>query len=267
MSVAPSSNPIRRFFSAWRSAYVAHRDTRQQFRSHVDAPILVVTRSMNDRLYAMSDELLGLPYPRVRVTNCPGFHGATRYLFALFQTDAEWVINVDEDAFVFDPLRILALLDHMRENEYVYCGNPDGGVCRHRFHNPVAVNPFFNIYHAARIRPKLTETPVAQINATRHSPALERFTPEALLKPGFDYAFDDYEPFYGFFFWLLEQDFKPLYLDSRELEDGLTTELFDHEGAPFLWHTWFARQYDTDPKTHARIEDRFEEARRRRAHG
>ncbi len=256
-------NPVKKLLTSIRTACVAQRDTRLQFQAHRDAEVLIVTRSMNERLYAMSDALIGLPYPRVRVTNCPGFIGSVRYLFAQFQTNAEWIINIDEDAFVIDPARIAALIDYMRDRHYAFCGNPDGGVCKHRFHNPVAVNPFFNIYHAARIRPRLQAVNPREVRATRYSSALERFTPNALLKPGFEYAYDDFEPFYGFFFWMLQEGFEPFYLDSKELDDGLTTELYDPSGAPLLWHTWFARRYDTDPEVRARIDARFREAQQK----
>ncbi|MBI5093574.1 MAG: hypothetical protein HZB26_14165 [Candidatus Hydrogenedentes bacterium] len=217
---------------------------------------------MSDVLYERSQSLLTLPFGRRRIVGMNNWRNATDYLYLLFEFDVDWIINVDEDCFVFDNDRILGLLSFMQHNDYDFCGIPDGGACVHRFHNPVVTNPFFNIYNAGRIRPKLREESVFQINRVRYAPELERFTPRHLLKNDHAYAFDDFECYYGFFFWLLLSGFKPLYLPSRELEDGLTTELRDHEDVPFLYHTWFTRKYTRDEEHTRRIDHIFDLARR-----
>ena len=224
--------------------------------------VLVVTRSMNDVLYTRSQALLTLPYPRKRITGLNHWRNATDYLHLLFEYDVDWLINIDEDCFVFDSGRVEGLLRHMQANAYDYCGIPDGGACVHRFHNPVVTNPFFNIFHVARIRPMLRAADLFAVNRVTHTPDLEKHTPRALMKEGHEYAYDNFECFYGLFFWLLREGFKPLYLPSAELEDGITTELRDHEGAAFLYHTWFTRKYTTDDEHTRRIDSIYERAAR-----
>ena len=65
----------------------------------------------------------------------------------------------------------------------------------------------------------------------------------AYTATGFDY--DNYEPFYPFFFWLAH-NFKTLYLHGVEHSDGISTILHNHDGKPFLYHSWWSRVYNTD---------------------
>ena len=152
------------------------------------------------------------------------------------------------------------LLEYMERENFAFCGVPDGGACVHRFHNPVVTNPFFNIYHVKRIRPVLRAVEVPTLNRMKHDTDLEPFTPHHLLKEGHAWAYDNFECFYGLFFWLLRNGFKPLYLPSAELEDGITTEVCDHTGTPMLYHTWFTRQYGRDETHTKRIDDCFNRA-------
>ena len=117
--------------------------------------VVIVTRSMSDVLYERSEALQTLPYRRIKITGLNHWRNATDYLHLLFEIDADWVINMDEDCFVFDSGRIEGILAHMRSNGFDFCGIPDGGACIHRFHNPLVTNPFFNIFNVARIRPGL----------------------------------------------------------------------------------------------------------------
>jgi hypothetical protein len=222
--------------------------------------ILVVTRSINDTLYSRSQSLLTLPYPRRRITGMNHWIHAREYLHLLFEYDVDWIINVDEDCFVFDNGRIEGLLRHMEEKDYDFCGIPDGGACVHRFHNPVVPNPFFSIFHVRKIRPALHRAEILRIQGIKFTAELERFTPRHLLKEDLAFAYDDFECFYSFFFWLLLNGFNPLFLPSVELEDGMTTELRDHENVPFLYHGWFTRGYGRDDVHTQRIDRAFEMA-------
>ncbi len=225
--------------------------------------VLVVTRSINDTLYERSQSLLTLPYSRRRLKGLNHWRNATDYLHLLFGYQVDWIINYDEDCFVFDNARLDGLLAYMQENDYDFCGVPDGGVCVHRFHNPLIPNPFFNIFNVAKIRPKFLAAEAARINQCRHSPQLEALAPAHLLKEGHEWVYDNFECFYGVFFWLLQNNLKPLYLSSVELEDGLTSELRDQNGVPFLYHTWFARAYTSDEAHRNRIDKAYELARAR----
>ena len=120
--------------------------------------LAVATRSMNDVLYRVSSDLLGLErvcvdngvcWERYRLTGTDNFG----YFRELLRLDADWVINLDEDAFVLDPGRLLGLVRTMEQGGYAACGMPDGGVVPIRRHHPAACNAFFNIFDLRRVRP------------------------------------------------------------------------------------------------------------------
>ncbi|MDR3653785.1 MAG: hypothetical protein P4L34_12560 [Paludibacter sp.] len=70
--------------------------------------IKIYTRSMNNELYNRAKFLLNLPYPFVRLTKTT----ADGYLYQLIRDEeADIVINIDEDAFVFDQKRLEILVD------------------------------------------------------------------------------------------------------------------------------------------------------------
>jgi glycosyltransferase involved in cell wall biosynthesis len=200
--------------------------------------VAIVTRSMDDRLYDLSGSLIDLPFPRHKLTGT----NADDYFYRFNDIDADWIINIDEDAFVIDPLRIDGLLKYMEQNGYDCCGVPDGGVISHRFHNPISPNPFFSIHNNKKIREHFR---LEEVQDCVYREDLNRFTPTHLLKPGYKYIFDDFEPYYHYFFWLLDKGFKFLYLDSVDWpRDQFSTIAMDHLGQQLLVHTWYARDYD-----------------------
>jgi len=216
--------------------------------SALELPVLIVTRSMHEELYNLSSALIDLPFKKVRIC---GAH-AQWYLYGLFEHDAEWVINIDEDAFVWDPGKILRLLDFMRDNDLACCGCPDGGVVWHRFHNPVIPNPFFNVFHLKKMKAAYRGVP--DIERVGFDDSLKRFTaPFVQGTLGKEYSYDMFEPYYSFFLWILKQGFRILYLRADSWsEDLLSTVPMDHRDEPFLIHTWFAREWGT-PATRQRI--------------
>jgi hypothetical protein len=177
--------------------------------------------------------------------------------------DYDWVINVDDDAFVTNPKALYDLLDYMDRENYDYCGMPDGLTYTPRdiFH-PASCNPFFNIFHVKRIWSKMTP----QTSRIRYHPSLltkidfSKLHPEIVGKTMDNIYTADFpmysEPFYPQFFALLAQC-KPLYLYGQSFyydqnkkrigivfpEDPYTTVLYNHENKPFLVHTWYARSY------------------------
>lgn len=200
--------------------------------------LVVVTRSVNDALYDLSGELLDPEIPRIKLQGT----AADNYFYAFNDIDAEWIINLDEDAFVLNWPRILGLLEYMKSNDYDFCGVPDGGVIDHRFHNPISPNPFFSIHNNKKIREKFD---LAEIEKTEFAEDLKQYTPTHLLKENHKFAFDNFEPYYSYFFWLLRSGSKCLYLDAESWQrDPVTSVVLDTEQKPLLLHTWFARDFD-----------------------
>jgi hypothetical protein len=206
------------------------------------------TRSKNDQLFnAMVSTIKSLPYKRFRVTGMNTGEDAVNYLHYIFELSKEdWLINIDEDAYVSNPQSIPNLIEYMEKNNYQYCGFPDGGTTI-RFHNPLVVNPFFNIFNMKEIRKKYNKSLIPSINAYQFNEAMKAKTPTHLLRH--NYVYDRYEPFYGLFLWMID-NFNCYFMDSYQHSDTITTVLKDEKGQDFLYHTWYSRCYGADiPQT------------------
>ncbi|HKI32088.1 MAG TPA: hypothetical protein VKA46_09480 [Gemmataceae bacterium] len=215
--------------------------------------LAIATRSMNDFLYAASGELLGLRCPRYRLTGTDNFG----YFRELLRLDADWVISLDEDAFVFDPGRLLGLVRVMEEGGYAACGMLDGGVVPIRRHNPAACNAYFNVFDLRRVRPVWEAWDRVRL-------ATHRREYEGLVAPfarRTTFAFDHFERYYGAFFSLLDAGARFLYLDAEEWQDGVSTLLKDTVGAPLLLHCWYTRHWDTSYHTRIRCRAALDHAR------
>ncbi|WP_418992859.1 hypothetical protein [Alistipes sp.] len=190
----------------------------------------------------------------------------------------DYLVYVDEDCFLADAEALLGVVKHFVENDYGFCGMPDGGVCRVRRHNPVAINPFFSIFNLRQIARVYDQQ---EVRRTVFDDSLRRFTPTSLLHAAHGVpadpppaeqplAYDDFEPYYRIFFYLLRMGLKPLYLDADTSPldpTGITTCLMDHRGRALCHHTWYARHFATDPVQRARIEGVFESVRAAAAKG
>lgn len=188
-----------------------------------DYKIEIVTRSMNRKLYYLSQSTVQFPYKRIRLKNTT----SDGYLYKILKRDVDYLINIDEDAFVYDNERLRGLLNHMIENNIDICGMSDGDLMSIRSCNPLVVNPFFNIIDVRKIKKSLTPKLIREFKN-------EFVTGKVLLEP--------YEPF---FVWL-NKNFNVLYLKAEKHNDGITTILNDHRNNEFLFHTWYSRLYDKD---------------------
>lgn len=203
---------------------------------------------MNHRLYASAMKALasfGYTCNRMMGTTADG------YLKRLLKSKADYVINIDEDAFVTDPEALAELVEYCIREKIVNCGMPDGGVSPMRTHNPLVTNPFFNIFAVQELKRQFSESKLREYAV--HKPEYERLTPRNLLRGDVEYHYDYFEPYCPFFVWT-SQEFKTLYLDARGHEDGYSTILLNHLGKPFLVHTWYSRAYGKDPMHTARID-------------
>ena len=183
----------------------------------------------------------------------------------LIQNEYDYLVYIDEDAFISNIDELFDTIKFFIENNYGFCGMPDGGVISHRFHNPVSINTFFTIFNLKEIKKIYTKD--CAINC-QYEPSLEKYTPYHLIKKEipnkednrvqvvinegykpYDIIYDNFEPYYRIFFYLLKNELKPYYLngdDSSEIDgDGATTKLYGINNKPFCYHTWFARQFET----------------------
>lgn len=214
--------------------------------------IEIYTRSMNWKLYKLSEKTIQLPYKkhRCRFTSADGY-----FYYNVLKSSADIVINIDEDAFVSDNNSLKNLLEFFIENDYVNCGVPDGGVMEIRKHNPVVTNPFFNILNVSKLKKEFDISNIIN-NYSKHNPDFEKYAPTQIIRT--QYAYDFYEPYVPFFLWV-NTNFKTLFLNAGEHHDGYSNEVYDHEGNPFLLHSWYSRFYGKDEFHTNRINNLYKE--------
>lgn len=224
---------------------------------HRGYSVAIVTRSMNEELYNKMKSRINTKFDFIRITDCQGDMGGSKYLYdIILKNNYDWVINIDEDFFTYSFDKIMDLLDYMIDNQYDYCGMSDGGMCKHRFHSPIVQNPYFNIFRAYVIRPALDSSDYVQ-NNFKYNDSMECFIPKN-LKDGYSWINDDYEPYYPFFYWLPVRGFKPLYLESYEHTDDISTIIKNHNGDELGIHTWYSRMYNRDKEHTDRINSAYE---------
>ena len=212
--------------------------------------IKIYTRSMNGVLYRKAMALCRLPYPKVRLLHTTA-DGYLRQLLADSSTD--WVINIDEDAFVCDMQALEKLIAYCIDNGYDNCGMPDGGVVHLRDGNPLVTNPYFNIMHTATLRRHIDHMQPAE------PPDPSRFDKPELLVGAYDFHATNVEPYYPLFI-LMANRCRTLWLTATNHHDGESTVLCNHLGEPFLIHTWYSRFYNRDQFHSRRIDRAFKEA-------
>lgn len=207
---------------------------------------------MNDVLYHKSMALCSLPYEKVRLKNTT----AEGYLYQIIaDTEADWVINIDEDAFVTNVEALEDLIDYCMDNGFVNCGMPDGGIVHLRDGNPMVTNPYFNIFHTQAVRKILN----GSIPVPIEPPNRQCFRADNILVAPYNFDNTDVEPYYPLFIWMANHC-KTLYLKATNHPDGESTVLCDHHNHPFLIHTWYSRFYNHDRIHTRRIDKAFHEA-------
>lgn len=213
------------------------------------------SRSNNPDLFSMMQELV-----QHEIEQCTQFQDwwqARAYLHYILSSDADWVVNIDTDAFVLDWTQVERLIEYMQQNNYHYAGMPDGGVCPHRARSWVVMNPFFNVFNLAAMRSTLQSYPAWVINSAGFNADWYEQKP-GIVKGVYNH---DYVEPYSSLFYFLYAKFTPLYLNAWGHNDGISSILLDHESKPMLYHSWYSREFAVDPTTRERILNLYEEVK------
>lgn len=248
---------------------------------------VIVTRHSIAALYEKNVNafLADIPYPKLVYQNPPAGNYVWNIITQL-KDEYDWVINIDDDAFLSDPSAIYDLMVYMKQSGYAYCGMPDGLTFTPRdIFNPASMNPFFNIFNLTLIDPQAVLSNAWYSPDLLYKMDLNEYHPEIFQRTHetiYSYPFsDNYEPFYKIFFGLLRSGAKALNLYGRSFyynnmnqrvgivfeDDPYTTVLYMPRalGArPFMYHTWYARDYytanntTTPPNNQARIDRMFD---------
>lgn len=222
-------------------------------RNNMDR-IAILTTVSNFDLYHQSIKFFPAGIPRYVVDGTQGFYGIRSLLFALEKLknkEIDWLIMAEEDVIFKNPDYLFSLIEYMIKNDFICCGMRDGGTLAWRNHSPYAINTFFSILNLNEV---LKIYDKKKILKNQYINAFEDFGDLSHLKTD-NYSRDSlYESYYCFYFWLLRNGKKILYLNATALTNDETTIIFDHYHRELLFHTWYARFYKKDPAQTHRID-------------
>ena len=172
------------------------------------------------------------------------------YLEDIVTLPHDYVVSVDEDAFLFNTDGFLELMQFIATNDIDVCGMRDGGAVPRGGH-PLVINPFFLVLNTKKIRLFFDKKLIS--NNTDLSKFDTLLTPEIIKTfNGNNYNLRSIEePYYHFFFYLLDINVKFHYLDyfvwnndPGVIWDGelvkIATMLKTNNNASFLLHCWLS---------------------------
>jgi len=210
--------------------------------------VKIVTRTYGKKLHEYCKKFIDLPYEIVPIKKL----GNKQYMEKILSLDADFIINIDEDCFIYDNNEILDLMQYMIDNNYDYCGVPDGGIFNIRHGSPIAMNPFFNIFDLRKIRQKFLDSKIDNETVAYKDERLLERVKIPLKSELCTYALN--ENYYPIFYWLA-RNFNPLYLngfthtdewveaDGVTHNDEWTSVVLSHRNKKICYHTWLARFY------------------------
>ena len=227
----------------------------------------VTRHSMHDEkihdLYRMNLRILNqIPYPAICVQNPPALDYLVHCVDA-YKDKYDWIINVDDDAFLCNFQALYDLMVYMEENQYDICGMADGLTYTPRdVFNPTSMNPFFNVIQLKTLKPKLPNGVHDML--AQYSPGLLKHVDLSIYHPemwgktaeqmqGNEYPIG-YEPYYYFFYAILPKA-KLLWLYGRSynFDENVPRHEVIIPDEPRRSQKWYQHKkgilYDDDPWT------------------
>ena len=215
--------------------------------------VAIITTVSNFSLYKHTINFFPSGIKIYVVDGTKGFYGIRSLLFfidKLKNSDIEWLIMADEDVIFTNPDSVFDLISYMKEKKFITCGMRDGGTLQWRGENPYSINTFFSILNLKEINPIFNRKEILAnqyINENENLGSLDNLNSN-------NYKTDSlFEPYYCFYFWLLRNDKKILYLDATSPDKNETTLVFDHKGKELLYHAWYSRFYNIETRHTDRI--------------
>lgn len=213
--------------------------------------VLFVTSSFRTRWEIYSQALIrasGLAHRVLLLDGRSNWH-PLNFVAPALAADSDFIVHMDEDAFLLDPGQLDRLLAEMQADpEIAAAGVPDGGT-PYRRHNPYACNLFFTVFQTALLRKLMERKP--DWRSLRFDPAFTRhLRPPPPLSGTVEP--DEFEPYYPLFWLILEQGLQIRYLSSSLDPQSMASQVFcGDESRPMVLHGWHLRKWfsrDVDPE-------------------
>ncbi len=215
--------------------------------------VAIITTVSNFSLYEHTVNFFPSGIKIYVVDGTKGFYGIRSLLFfidKLRNSEIEWLVMADEDVIFTNPESVFDLISFMKEKNYTTCGMRDGGTLHWRGENPYSINTFFSVLNLKEIKTVFNRKEILAnqyINENENLGNLKNLN-------SCNYKTDSlFEPYYCFYFWLLRNDKKILYLDATGPDKDETTLVFDHKGKELLYHAWYSRFYNIESRHTDRI--------------
>lgn len=199
---------------------------------------------MNEKLVKRAHNLLKeLPYDfRVLKHRTENLH----LIDMCYNKKYDWVVGVDEDAYCWDPQKIIEIKKYMEKTGYDIAGPVDMRMCfPHK--ELVTINQFFCVIHTERTK----KVPLNLKTSLSETEELKKHNEDKL------------DPHFNFFYWMKRNNINFLLLDQRYDENLEATIVSDHQGNEFLIHSWKAREYKNNKKERERIDEVYKYAIKR----
>lgn len=213
-----------------------------------------VTRHNNDELYEMMNSIL--PIEVEKIQGFDDWVGSVKYLEYILDLDAQIVVNIDLDCFIFDWGVVEELIKDMKDSKlnYTHCGASDASMEGRANDSWVVMNPFFNVFNLSRTPSINFEKAYHEGYRTDWNKDIEFYLP--------DYKMEAYkqpftEPFNGLFNTLYLYG-NPLFLKTRLHEDGISVVLI-YKNKEFAYHSWYSREFNFDEFHRNRILKLYQE--------
>jgi len=179
----------------------------------------ITTRSRSEDLYALSSSFFPDSVCRHRFVNYDHWSDALRYLKDIQNLDYDFIINIDEDCFVYDWERLESFI----KPGITLSGMPDSlDFCSHRNNAKFVHNPFFNIFIPSRVRKVLL-----------NSVGFIKYASTGFVVPGCAF----HEPFNCFFYGLRKEP--RIDIPCENMKDGISTNI-----GGFALHSWYSREFE-----------------------
>lgn len=219
--------------------------------------LTVYSRSNNHELWLKMREFIPAHIECVEVTGFDHWRDASRYLYHIIENaKTRWIVNIDIDAFVLDWDIVDFLIKKMAHQGHSHLGVSDSkDVIPHRNGPENSMNPYFNIFNTYKCR---------QLLHGQDKDLIDYFVGKG----------PNNEPFHGLFNFLHTSGNSSFVIPLTHY-DGIANLLIGNKivsdenmkpkiisNIPFLLHTWYSREYGTNPEQTERIDYFYKQAKR-----